>query len=163
MSTYRYADHPVADRDQLVKISIPLEPLGPVHREHVYALPLGGDTYRIQNVPFFDADLGLHDEVIAIAFDGDPEYCEPEVVATVTRRTHVRFSFELPSRDLVAEMDTLECRRDVAIECCGDGQFVANLPDRTVASQFQSFLEKYATWFDRSDSPGAAIPAGGSP
>jgi len=48
-------------------------------------------------------------------------------------------------------MDDLPFRDDVAIEGNGRGVFSAHLPDRTVATEFQSFLESHATWFERID------------
>lgn len=157
MSAYRYLDHPVDDPTLLVKITIPLDQMGSIRAEHVFALPLGGDIYRIENVPFLDPSIGLHDEVIAIDIDG-----EPEVVATLTRRTHVRFTFELDPIDLVEKMDALYCRSEIAVEGCGRGHFTANLPDRRVATEFQQFLETYAAWFERYDDVGAALATGSS-
>jgi len=146
MSTYRYADHPVPDRSELVKIRIPLNCSDPRCGEWVWASPLGGDTYRIENVVFNDSNVGLHDEVLALDL-GD----SIEVVDVLLRRTHVRFVFHLPNHHRTQVMDDLPFRDDVAIEGNGRGVFSAHLPDRTVATEFQSFLESHATWFERID------------
>lgn len=151
MSPYRYADHPVPDRTQLTKIRIGLTGCGHITGEWVWAVPLGDDTYRIENVVVWDSQVGLHDEVVAIDL-GDG----PEVVEVVTRRTRLRFVFNLESRAVVELLDAQPFRPEIAVEHSGDGIFVANLPDRSVATEFQAFLEEHAAWFERMDNIGSA-------
>lgn len=149
MSAYRYTDHSVHDRSQLTEIRIPLPAGDPVAAEWVWALPLGGNLYRIQNVVVLATELGLHDEVIAIDL-GDG----PEVVEVVERRTHLRFTFNLENRTVVALLDAQLFRSEIAVEHAGHGLFVANLPDRSAAAALQGFLEQHAAWFERVDNLG---------
>jgi hypothetical protein len=134
-----------------VKIRIPLDD-DALSGECVWASPLGGDRYRIENLPFFASDVGLHDVVLALEVDG-----MPELVEVVERTTLVRFLFELPPnvmRRCIDEVDRLE------LPCEGaDGRvFVINLPDRSQARQAQDLLEQHAIWFERIDHEGAAVP-----
>lgn len=151
MSTYRYADHPVPDHAQLTKVRVGLIDCGPMLGEWVWALPLDGNTFRIENVVVFDGQIGLHDEVIALDL-GDGL----EVVDVVTRRTLVRFCFNLPNLATLRSLDAQPFRSDVAIEHGGAGVFIANLADRLVAAPLQAFLEAHANWFERCDNLGAA-------
>lgn len=149
MSAYRYTDHSAPDRSQLTEIRIPLPDGEPIASEWVWALPLGGDLYRIENVVVWATEMGLHDEVIAIDL-GDG----PEVVEVVERRTHLRFTFNLENRGVVALLDAQPFRSEIAVEHAGHGLFVANLPDRSAAGALQGFLEQHAAWFERVDNLG---------
>jgi hypothetical protein len=166
MTTYRYLDHPRPDPAEQVHVRVQLDHesgAGECLRAH----PLGSDLYRILNIPLFSAEIGMDDIVLALTLDDEPEFIE-----VVARRTHVRYSFELPDLALVPGLSDTAARLGVAVEC-GVGisldedldvvhdraagvMFVANLPDRTNAAEFQTFLETHAVWFECVDIVGAA-------
>ena len=149
MSTYRYHDHSAPDRSQLIEVRISLPGGDPVASEWVWALPLGGDSYRIENVVVWATEFGLHDEVIAVDL-GDGL----EVVEVIERRTHLRFTFNLENLAVVALLDAQPFRSEISVEHAGHGLFVANLPDRSAAAALQGFLEEHAAWFERVDNLG---------
>jgi hypothetical protein len=168
MSTYRYLDHAHPDPAEQVHVRVQLDHESGAG-ECLKAHPLGSDLYRILNIPLFTSDIGMDDIVLALTLDDEPEFIE-----VVARRSHVRYSFELPDLALVPALSQTAARLGVAVEC-GVGipldedlddalghaagvMFVANLPDRTNAAEFQAFLETYAVWFECVDIVGA-IPA----
>ena len=55
----------LAVAEDRVQISIPLPPGASAEDEALWATPLGGGTYRIENIPFSAYGLSLGDEVIA--------------------------------------------------------------------------------------------------
>ena len=114
---------------------------------------MGPDHYRIENLPFFTSEVGLHDVVLALPVDDD----HPEFVEVVERHTHVRITFELPVGAVRACIDEVDRLR---LPCEGaDGKmFVINLPDRSQARQAQDLIELHALWFERVDHEGAAVP-----
>lgn len=69
--------------DDHVKIRFPLEQdedgWPPAESEGIWAVPIGDDTYRIDNVPWFATDLAVNDEVKAIA-DADGKLWATELV-----------------------------------------------------------------------------------
>lgn len=58
----------------------------PVGAERVWAVPLGGDHYRIDNVPWFVRDLACDDVVVAIAPE---EGQHPVYVRTHEKSSHL--------------------------------------------------------------------------
>ena len=150
MSTYRYLAHPHPDRAEQVHVRIQIDEDSGAG-ECLWAHPLGADLYRILNVPFFTSDVGLDDIVLALTLEDEPEFIE-----VVARRSHVRYCFQLPDRNALAPLMALQEPLGVAIEGGLGLMFVANLPDRTNASEFQAFLEANAVWFECIDIVGAA-------
>ena len=63
-----------------VRVHVTFDADGPVAGESLWARHLGGDRYRIANIPFFVEDFGLDDVVRAV--DG-------EVVGVIRRTGHV--------------------------------------------------------------------------
>jgi hypothetical protein len=166
MSTYRYLDHPHPDRAEHVHVRVQID-ADTGAGECLWAHPLGADLYRVLNIPFFTSDVGLDDIVLALTIDDEPEFIE-----VIARRSHVRYTFELPDLAIAEDLRHTADRLGVAIEC-GIGLpaeaslditydqpsgviFVANLPDRTNGAEFQSFLEANAVWFECIDMVGAA-------
>lgn len=150
MSPYRYLDHPHPHPSEQVHVRVQLDG-DEFTGECLWAHPLGADLYRVLSVPFTTAEVGMDDIVLALTL-GD----EPEFVEVVARRSHVRFSFELADGVAAHVLTRVITSLCVVVECCGGRLYVANLPDRTDATEFQEFLETHAQWFERVDLTGAA-------
>jgi len=161
MSPYRYLDHPHPDPTEQVHVRVQIADDSGAG-ECLWAHPLGADLYRILNIPFFTSDIGMDDIVLALTLDDEPEFVE-----VVARRSHVRYAFGLPDQDAIMALQPVTESLGVAVECAVGLMdespvglmFVANLPDRTNASDFQAFLEAQAVWFECIDQVGAT-PAG---
>ena len=147
MSPYRYQDHSPADPSQSVKLRLAVSAADTA--EWVWAEPIGGDHYRVLNVPFLTTEVGLHDVVLAL--DGADGL---EFVMVVERRTFIRFDFALSDASHHTELTALIRRHGIAVEN-GGGELVANLPDRTAAPILRRFLERHASWFEQLDLVGA--------
>lgn len=158
-----YVDHPRSARRTEIRIGLDG---GPVRSEWVWAAPLGGDLYRVDNVPLFAPDVGLHDVVIALAVpcddcaqsgvDDDEVADTLELIEVTERVTHVRFVFKLaPACDAEAFHSRTRALH-AATECFGPRAFVSNLRARTHAAEMQELLEREAEWFEMSDISGAS-------
>lgn len=143
--------------DERIEICIKLEGTEPT-AEWVRAAAVGPGLYRLDNVPFFASNLGLHDVVIAVQVSDpdEPEFDFLEVVDVVERVTHVRFVYRLGVGCERAAFLRRARELEVATECFGERAYVSNLRDRTHASSFQAMLEEHAEWFERHDAEGAA-------
>ena len=70
-----------------------------------------------------------------------------------------RLPFELTEGLPTQILGRLLTSLNVAVEGCQCQLYVANLPDRDDASEFQDFLEQHALWFERVDLAGGAAHA----
>jgi hypothetical protein len=79
--------------DALTKVHVDLPNHGATGGESMWAEHLGGDRYRIRNVPFYAYDLNFHDVVEARAAGPD---LEPSVLRVLERSGHhtLRVIFE---------------------------------------------------------------------
>ena len=135
----------------LVHIRIPLED-DDIRCEYVWAESLGGDCYRIANVPFFAHDLGVHDVVIALPVDGDLE-----LVEVVEQRCVASFNYELDP-EVDEQVFFAEARGTGAMtERLAQRCFTTDLHDPDCADRFEAILRDRCRWFERFDGDGRLV------
>jgi hypothetical protein len=144
-------DHPPRRDDHLVKIHFGTDD-HIFSGESLWAVPLGGDSYRIANVPFFVHHVGLHDTVLALAVRGGLEF-----VARTHRRCVASFSFVVGTPDdtsaVLAELD--------ALGACSEGMagtlFATNVHDAPTADAVHRVLFERCAWVERFDQDGHLV------
>ena len=135
----------------LVHVRIPLDD-DEIRCEYVWAESLGGDCYRIANVPFFAHDLGIHDVVIALPVDGDLELLE-----VVEQRSVASFNYEL-DHDVDEPVFFAEARgTGAATERLAQRCFTTNVHHDEAADRFEALLRPRCRWFERFDSGGRLV------
>lgn len=131
------------DDDALTKLHVDLPHHWATGGEAFWALALGGDRYRVENVPFYAYDLNFHDVVEARA--ESPEL-KPAILRVVERSGHrtMRIFFQ----EDVEEATRLERLRSLAplhvsFERCSARYFALDLePD----ADFDAVRECLAVW-----------------
>jgi hypothetical protein len=124
----------------------------PSCREALWAVAVGGDSYRIANVPFFVRHAGLHDTVIAL-----PVGNELEFVAVTERRCVASFGFVV---DADGDTTALLARLD-ALGACSEGiegvLFATNLHDPAAVDAVHRLLFDECEWVERFDQDGSLV------
>jgi len=128
-----------------------------VPSECVWAAPLGGERYRIANVPFLVHHVGLGDVVVAAEVTpGELELVE------VVERVHVAsFSYELHRHVDAAEFVERACAIGIATEGMAGRLFASSAVDHAAADRLESMLEDDAEWFERFTSDGLVLRSHG--
>jgi hypothetical protein len=148
------APAPAGPPTDLTHVRIPLDPAdeGSPHSESVWAEPMGGDCYRIANVPFFAHDVGLHDVVLAI-----PVGPHLELVEVVERRCVASFNYELdPGVDTAVFFAGVR-GTGAATECLASRCYTTDLFHAGSADAFERQLQPHCRWFERFDAGGALV------
>ncbi len=135
-------DHP---GPELTHVRVPLHGAA-VQAECLWAEPVGGDHYRIANVPFFTEDVALHDVVLALPAEGELEFVEVR-----ERRARAWFAFEL-----LEQADPEVLFADVrgtgaAIECLAAREYTANVFHPQDADRLEAALRPACDWLERHD------------
>lgn len=135
----------------LVNLHIPL--VDPQIRcECVWAEAMGGDLYRLANVPFFARDVGVHDVVLALEVDA-----ALELVEVIDRRTVASFNYELVD-GTDEQVFFAHARATAAVtERLGQASFTTNLHHPESADEFEALLRTQCRWFERFDGVGRLI------
>jgi hypothetical protein len=123
----------MATEERLVKLYVDLPEGETVGGESVWARPLGGDLFEIQNVPFVADDLHFNDVVRAVAPD---PHSRPQVREVVRRSGHrtvrVLFAEHVSPRqqqEILGALDELRAgyergtRRLVAVDVRPEGDY----------------------------------------
>ena len=126
------ADFTMSDH-AMVKIHIDLPHHWATGGEALWASPLGGDRYRLENVPFYAYNLNYHDVVEARALEPDSK---PSVLTVVERSGHrtLRIFFEagIPEETRLARLKSLAPLK-VSYERCRERYFALDLePDASI-------------------------------
>jgi hypothetical protein len=140
---------PVTD---YVNIRIPLEDPD-LPAETLWALPLGGDRYRIANVPFLVHHVGLGDVVVAAELaEGHLELLD------VVEHHHVAsFSYELQHWVDTEDFFRRTAEMGVLSEGMARRLFTSNTDDHAAADLFELVLEDHAEWFERFSPDGRVV------
>ena len=136
---------------ELIHLHIPLaDP--EIRFECVWAESMGGDLYRLANVPFFADEVGIHDVVLALEVDEGLE-----LVEVVERRAVASFNYELA--DHVDEPVFFAHARAMAAatERLGRACFTTNLHHTESADEFEALLRPQCHWFERFDQLGRLV------
>lgn len=132
---------------ELTHVRVPLHGAA-VQAECLWAEPVGGDHYRIANVPFFADDVALHDVVLALPADGELEF-----VQVRERRACAWVAFELLA-DVDPDVVFAEIRgTGAAIECLAPGEYTANVFHPDDADRFVAALGPSCDWLERHELP----------
>ncbi|MFZ4519575.1 MAG: DUF4265 domain-containing protein [Microthrixaceae bacterium] len=132
---------------RLTHVRVPLDGAA-VQAECLWAEPVGGDHYRIANVPFFADDVALHDVVLALPAHGELEFVEVH-----ERRACAWFAFGL-LREVDPEVVFADVRgTGAAVECLAPGEYTANLFHHHDADRFETALRPSCDWLERHDLP----------
>lgn len=154
----RDADDREADEVGMTHVRIPLagsDGDGP-GSECVWAEPMGGDRYRIANVPFFAHHVGLHDVVVA-ADGGD----HLEMVEVVDRRCVASFNYEL-DQSVDRPVFFADARATgAATECLAGRCYTTAVHHVTAADAFEDLLRDRCRWYERYDAHGRLVAEAG--
>ena len=111
----------------MVKIHVDLPHHWAAGGESLWASPLGGDRYRVENVPFYAYDLNFHDVVEARALEPDRK---PSVLAVLERSGHqtlrIFFEADVSEEARLARLGSLAALQ-ISYERCGARYFALDL------------------------------------
>lgn len=130
--------------DDLVKVHLDLPNHWWFKGESLWARPLGGDLYEIQNVPFCAYGLNCRDVVRAVPVNADEKPEVREVVRRSGNRT-LRISFhELTKTQQSPLLDSLEAM-GTWVERANDSFVCVNLPPEADYDAVCTFLDGQET------------------
>ncbi len=121
------------DDEHLIKVHIDLPDHWATGGESLWAEDLGGDRYRLKNVPFYAYDLNFHDIVEARASRPD---LKPSVLRVLERSGHqtirVFFREDVSETDRLTHLGALNAYH-VTFERCSERYFALDLePEASV-------------------------------
>jgi hypothetical protein len=127
--------------EQLTKVHIDLPHHWATGGESLWAEDLGGDRYRLENVPFYAYDLNFHDIVEARASRPD---LKPSVLRVLERSGHqtirVFFREDMSETDKLAHLSALtECH--VTFERCSGRYFALDLEPEAPVDEVRERLD----------------------
>ncbi len=111
--------------------------------ESLWATDLGGDRFRLENVPFYAYDLNFHDIVEAKAAAPD---LKPSILRVVHRSGHrtmrVIFAENVPEQDRLERLRSLR-RLNVWFERCNRHYFALDLEPEAEADVIEAELREW--------------------
>ena len=134
----------MSDEHPLTKVHIDLPNHWAVGGESLSARHLGGDRYRLENVPFYAYDLNFADIVEAKASEPDRKPSILRVVARSGRQTiRVMFGDEVAEPDVLSRLHTLE-GLGVTFERCSKRYFALDLEPGASIVGVRARLDEWA-------------------
>jgi len=113
--------------------------------ESFWATDLGGDRYRLENVPFYAYDLNFHDVVEAKPASPD---LKPSVLRVLDRSGHrtmrVFFHKDVPEETRLARLETLN-ELHASFERCNRRYFAVDLEP---AADAEAIERRFQEWID---------------